>query len=276
VQSLELAHGVALFDRSGRRPVLTGQGQVLVAQARRILGQVESLERIANAMSAGLEPRLVIAIDPFVPTLMIINLLRDLRSEFPDIAVTLHTEGIGAAERRVIAGTAAIGICALVPLAAMHVEASEVGTIAMVPVAARDHPLALLGGPLGRDQLAQHVQLVLTDPAGDSGPSFNVVSPAPWRFADMGRRLDFLLGGIGWGFMPLQLVKAHLAAGDLVMLPVDPDSHLLSELNLFVIQNRKRVPGLAAQWLLERIKALEWGDSAVPAAKAKPAPARSS
>lgn len=258
VQNLEAANGVKLFDRSSRHPVLTEEGRVLVAQARRVLSQVDTYERMAGSMAAGVEPQLTIAIDPFVPTPSVIGLLADLKDEFPDIAVTLFTEGIGAAERRVLSGSATLGICALNPLAPVVVQAFQFGQIAMVPVASRNHPLGAIDGPIGADMLAEHVQLVLTDPLESTGPNFNVLSPTVWRFVDIGRRLDFLLGGFGWGFMPWYLVWQHLSSGRLTQLRLSEANGLRGGIDLFAVHHRGRTPGRASQWILDRMKEPDW------------------
>ena len=39
-----------------------------------------------------------------------------------------------------------------------------------------------------------------------------------WLLADLGAKHDFLLGGLGWGLMPIDLVADDLAAGRLVKL----------------------------------------------------------
>lgn len=254
IQNLEQAKGLVLFDRSARTPVLTEQGRVLVAHARRVLGQIEALDRVAGAMSAGVEADLTIAIDPFVPTPMILKLLSELKNEFPDIAVTLYTEGIGAAERRVQAGSARVGVCTLNPFVPNQVRAFRIDTITMVPVVAADHALAGLTGPLSADVLSEHVQLVLTDPNEWIGPNFNVVSPTVWRFVDIGRRLDFLLAGLGWSFMPEYLVKEHLATGRLIRMDVRDANLVLDSIGLFAIHSRDQMPGPAARWLLSRLQ----------------------
>jgi len=115
IQGLEEIQGVQLFDRSSRTPQFTDAGRVLVAQARQVLRQAEVFERTAQSISAGLEPELSIAVDSFVPTQPLIRSLAGLQAQHPDLTVTLFTEGLGAAERRVRNGSAILGLCALLP-----------------------------------------------------------------------------------------------------------------------------------------------------------------
>ena len=107
-----------------------------------------------------------------------------------------------------------------------------------------------------REVLAEHVQLVLTDPENQGGPSYSVVSPRVWRFVDLGRRLDFLLAGFGWATMPLHLVEGHLARGDLKQLPLEDPAILPGSIPIFAVHQRNRALGTAARSLLHDLQQL--------------------
>lgn len=258
VQALEEAQGVQLFDRSTRTPRMTAAGQALVEQARQVLRQAAVFERTAKAMAAGLEPALALAIDSFVPTEPVIRGLAGLRELYPDLAVTLFTEGIGAAERRVRDGSATLGLCALLPTAVQDLQAAVLTHVSLVPVAAPGHPLANERRTLTRDVLAEHIQLILTDPLQRPGPSFSVVSPRVWRFVDITRRLEFLLAGFGWGTMPKHLVQPHLDAGRLVALDVQDPGVLPGSIGLYAVHDHRRPLGVGARWLLEELQRQSW------------------
>ncbi|TNF51966.1 MAG: LysR family transcriptional regulator, partial [Burkholderiales bacterium] len=254
IQGLEEAQGVQLFDRSSRTPRLTEAGRALVVQARQVLRQADAFERTAKAISAGLEPGLALALDSFVPTAPIIRGLAGLQAQYPELAVTLFTEGLGAAERRVREGSATLGLCALMPAMVQDLQATPLTEVDMVPVVAPSHPLAAETRPITRDLLTQHVQLILTDPQQRPGPSFAVVSPRVWRFVDIARRLEFLLAGFGWGTMPRHLVEEHLGAGRLVRLPIEDPAVLPGAVRLFAIHHPQRPLGVGARWLLAEIQ----------------------
>lgn len=254
IQGLEEAQGVRLFDRSSRTPRLTDAGRALVVQARQVLRQADAFERTAKAIAAGLEPALALALDSFVPTSPVIRGLAGLQAQYPELAVTLFTEGLGAAERRVREGSATLGLCALMPGVAQDLQTARWTEVDMVPVVAPAHPLAAETRAITRDLLAEHVQLILTDPQQRPGPSFAVVSPRVWRFVDIARRLEFLLAGFGWGTMPRHLVEAHIAAGRLVPLPIDDPAVLPGALRLYAIHHPQRPLGVGARWLLDELQ----------------------
>ena len=254
VQTLENMQRVQLFDRSSRTPALTEAGRALAKQARQVLRQAELFERTASAIAGGLEPELTFAVDNMVPSGPVIRTLADLQQRFPDLAVTLFTEGLGGAERRVRSGTAALGLCIMLPNQAQDLQAYPITFIELVPVVAPSHPLASESRRLEREVLAEHVQLVLTDPENQAGPSYSVVSPRVWRFVDLGRRLDFLLAGFGWATMPSHLVKEHLADGRLRRLPIDDPAILPGAIPVYAVHQRNRPLGTAARSLLEQLQ----------------------
>ena len=193
-----------------------------------------------------------------MPTPPVIRSLAGLQAQYPNLAVTLFTEGMGAAERRVRDGSATLGLCALLPSMAQELQAMALTQVTMVPVVAPAHPLARETRAITRDILGEHVQLILTDPQQKPGPSFSVVSTRVWRFVDIARRLEFLLAGFGWGTMPRHLVQPHLDAGRLVRLTIEDPAVLPGSIWLFAIHDRKRPLGIGARWLLADLQRQDW------------------
>jgi DNA-binding transcriptional LysR family regulator len=251
IATLEGVQGVALFDRSGFRPVLTEAGSVLVAQARTVLDAAARFEAIAAGTRSGIEPELAIAIDPLAPTEAFIDSLHALRTKFSCLSVSFSTEGLGGAERRLRRGDAALALGIFLPVVPEDVIALPLLGVDLIPVVAFTHPLAQLGRPATRSDLGDHVQLVLSDPSAPDGPSYGVVGSRIWRFVDLGRRLDFLLAGMGWCRMPEQLVRSHLASGRLIPLSIEDDlAGARGPLTIYAAHLRDRPLGRAGSWLL--------------------------
>jgi len=137
-----------------------------------------------------------------VPTAPLIESLSALSRTFPHLPVSFSTEGLGGSLRRLRNDPAAIGICLLLPSVPDDIAAYALLRVGMQAVVAPGHPLAALGRPATQADLEPHVQLVLSDPVHPGGANFGLASGKLWRFADLGRRLDFLLGGFGWCRMP--------------------------------------------------------------------------
>ena len=255
VKTLEEIQQVEIFDRTHQRPTLTPIGQVLVDQARMILASADRFEAIAAGTRSGLEPSLTLAIDPLVPTTPLINSLRALRHTFPDLPVSFSTEGVGGAERRLRANSAALAFCLLLPSVPDDLMAYPLVDLKLVPVAAADHPLARMGRKLERADFETHVQLVLSDTLGTEGPSYGVIGHRVWRFVDLGRRLDFLLAGFGWCKMPPFIIDPYLADGRLVKLSIaDQSISPTGTLPIYAAHVRGRPLGRGGSWLLDDLQ----------------------
>ncbi len=255
VQTLEDIQGIQLFDRSGHKPQLTPQGRNLLEHVRLVLISAGRFEAVAASARAGLKPELAVAIDPLVPTPPLIASLRDLKATFPDLPVRFWTEGVGGAERRLKEGSAALGVCLLLPAVPPELTAYPLMDLELVPVVAPDHPLASLGRPSGRADLEPYVQLVLSDPLGPVGSDYGVVGSRVWRFIDLGRRLDFLLAGFGWCKMPRHVMTPMLDDGRLVAFTnLDESVMPSSRLMIYAAHARDRPLGKAGAWLLEALR----------------------
>lgn len=254
IGTLEDVQGVLLFDRIGHRPSLTETGRVLVEQARLVLASAARFEGVAAGTRSGLEPELVIAIDPLVPTAPLIESLSALSRTFPNLPVSFSTEGLGGSLRRLRSDAAAIGICLLLPAIPDDIAAYPLLRVGMQAVVASAHPLASLGRPATQTDLEPYVQLVLSDPVNPGSENFGLASVKLWRFVDLGRRLDFLLGGFGWCRMPDHLVSRLIAIGSLVAIHIEHDPTPREGLTIYAAHQRSRTLGPAGRWLLDDLR----------------------
>src|SRR5471032_939674 len=163
VSSLEGQIGVPLFDRSGRYPVLTPQGAVLLADARSISSGLDSMKARAKGIAAGLEPELSVVVDVLFPIAAITEAAKEFRVAFPATPLRLYVEALGAAYQPVLDGVASLGVVGSLPIQPVSFTAERLTGVAMVMVAAREHPLGKRKGIISKTELAKHVQLVLTD-----------------------------------------------------------------------------------------------------------------
>lgn len=164
VQTLEGVHAVKLFDRSGRTPRFTEVGRKLAAQARQVLRQADVFERAAQSMADEQEPELALALDDFVPIAPLTHSLAGLQARYPDMTVSLFTEGLGSAQRRVVDGSASVGLGFLRADVSQDLHLTLLSHVRLVPVVSCAHPLVSEAKPLGRDILGEHFQLLVVDP----------------------------------------------------------------------------------------------------------------
>lgn len=244
--------GLILFDRSRRRPVLTEAGTAMLAEARKLTAGADELRARARGMLQGLEAEVGLAVDVMVPSAHLVRLLSSFQEAFPTVGLRLFTESLGSVARLVLDGTCVIGVTGPRMFETDSLVTRPLGAVTMVPVAAPKHPLARHAGPVPRDQIKRHVQLVLTDRSElTKGHDFAVLSPQTWRLADLGAKHALLLEGLGWGNMPEHTVSADIASGRLAHLTIaDLPDH---SYGFSAIHRSDAPPGPAGQWLLERL-----------------------
>jgi hypothetical protein len=100
----------------------------------------------------------------------------------------------------VLEGQAAFGISGPLELANDLLTRGPAGSVKLLAVAAPDHPLALIQGPISAAMARDHIQLVLTDRSTfTQGRDFGVLSVKSWRLADLGAKACIAAGGAGLG-----------------------------------------------------------------------------
>lgn len=263
ITNLEAQLGVTLFEREGtRRPKLTEAGHAVLAEARAVAGGIDGLKAKVKGLLDGLEAEVNLAVDVMLPARRLGEVLRAFAARYPTVTLRLHVEALGAVAALVLEGRAVVGLSGPLASGIDGLNSTAAGSVAMVPVAAPDHPLARherIPPGAGRD----HVQLVLTDRSPlTEGRDFAVLSPRTWRLADLGAKHQLLREGIGWGNMPLPLIEPDLVAGTLkrLVMPDDPGGMY----RFCGIWRRDRPPGPAASWLLEHMVELGSGDVDLP------------
>jgi DNA-binding transcriptional LysR family regulator len=255
VSNLEAQIGVVLFDRSERYPKLTPAGVLLVADARSVLANVDLLKARAKGIAGGLESELSAVVDVLFPIEAIAESAKEFRDRFPRTPLRLYVEGLGGAYQPVLDGRCSLGVVGSLPIAPDSMTLERLQGVAMIMVAAREHPLAKVKGIVPKTELAKHAQLVLTDRSElTMGREFGVISPLTWRLGDLFAKHAFLLKGLGWGGMPVHAVKQDLRERRLVKLSIEdlPDEALI--LAMSAVYLTAKPPGPAGRWLIERLK----------------------
>mgnify|MGYP001243229308 CR=1 FL=1 len=256
IRGLEHQLGVELFDRSGRYPQLTHAGRMLLAGAREVVARVDALKSQAKGMASGLEPELSVVIDVFFPISVIAESARDFREQFPTVPLRLFVEALGGTVQPILDRRANVGIVGTLPVMPAGISTEPLGTVDFEVVAAANHPLASIKGPIPRRELGKHIQLVLTDRTDLSqGREFGVISPQTWRLADLFAKHTFLVNGLGWGGMPAHAVNADIEEGRLVSLQIEDIPPSEMKLPMSIAYRADDPPGPAGRWLIQRLGA---------------------
>ncbi|MGY4458497.1 DNA-binding transcriptional LysR family regulator [Bradyrhizobium sp. LB13.1] len=254
IANLEFQLGVLLFDRElTRKPQLTKAGRAVLSEARTVSNGINGLRAKVSGLLQGLETEVHLVLDVMLPSSRVVDALKAFRAEFPTVSLRLYVEALGAVTQMVVDRTAMIGICGPLDAEVPGLERLGVGNVELIPVAAPDHPLALVGRNVpgaGRE----HIQLVLTNRAAlTQGQDLGVIGTETWRLADLGSKHTLLKEGIGWGYMPEPMVREDLEKRLLVRLDM-PECNSAS-IRLYAIYQTDTPPGPAASWLIGRVAA---------------------
>ncbi|EJL94349.1 transcriptional regulator [Herbaspirillum sp. CF444] len=275
ISNLENQIGVALFDRSGRYPKLTAAGVVLLADARNVVSNVDLLKARAKGISAGLEPELSVVVDVMYPIDAVTQVAKEFKEHYPGVALRIYVEALGGAMQPVLDGRCSVGIVGSLPHIPPTMAHERLAAITFLMVCAGDYPLASQQGVIPKDVLARHTQIVLTDRSDLSkGREFGVMSPLTWRLGDLFAKHHFLLNGLGWGGMPLHIVRSDIENGSLSVLRIEdlPPEGLI--LPMSAIWQMSSPPGPAGRWFIDRLKQIPSPTNTIPAGKVRSGPKR--
>ncbi len=219
IANLEAELGLALFTRTGHRPVLTAEGQSLLVSIREILLRADALRARARGLSQGVELELSLTIDVMFPLPLIGRALAELRADYPAVSIRLAVEPLGGPIAALLERRSALAITCGEDFRDPRIAVEALTAIEMIAVVAKTHPLAKAGSPLGRSELAEHLQIVQSDPTPLSGRrEFGVLSPQTCRVTGQDTKHAMILAGLGWGRLPYWLIARDLAEGRLARL----------------------------------------------------------
>lgn len=255
IAGLEAQLRVALFDRSGRYPLLTEQGRQILIDARSIAVGIDQLKARAKGMAGGVEPELSIVVDVMFPMAVLTRCAAAVREAFPTTPLRIHVEVLGGVAQEVLDRSCGLGVMGSLAVETPELVSERLIGVRMVMVAAAGHPLAHYAGPVPTAELARHTQLVLTDRSDLSKDrQFGVFSPHVWRLADLGAKHEFLLAGLGWGGMPLHRVERDLAEGTLIRIEPEDQPPEGVVVPIAATYRADSPPGPAGRWLIDQLR----------------------
>ncbi|WP_206996300.1 LysR family transcriptional regulator [Trinickia mobilis] len=252
--NLEAQLEVKLFDRAARYPQLTDAGRSLLLDARSVADSIDGFKARARAMRDGLEPELSVAMDVMYPMDSLTSAAAQSKKDYPHTPLRLYVEALGGVMKLVADRTCNIGVIGTLPIVTDELQVEPLRELDLVTVVSPSHPLANRRGVVSAAVIKKHVQLVLSDrTALSEGRDFGVLSPLTWRLADLGAKHAFLKAGLGWGHMPLHMVKADLESGALVKIRTEglPGD---AQMAMKVVYRKDAPPGPAARAFIAQLR----------------------
>jgi len=298
VRQLEDALDVLLFDRRSRQATLTAAGRELLDEGRHLLEQMDAVASRVKRIATGWETQLGIAVDDVISRSTMLDLCSafyaecavharaarsagsaasakpaagtstaapalSLASSAPPTRLRLRTEVMTGTWEAIATGQAdlaiGVGLGREVP---SGVAIKELGNVPFCFAVAPHHPLAPAKEPLSDAEIVRHRAVAVADSARGLAPLTLNLLPGQdvLTVSDMVAKIDALARGVGCGFVPAAMAREAIAAGRLIVKPVQraqTTARLGYAWRLPVRREgaaRKAEPGLALRWWLERLE----------------------
>jgi DNA-binding transcriptional LysR family regulator len=222
IKALERELGVPLFDRLGRRVVLTDAGRILLRYAERLL---DLSEEAREAVAGDGEPAgtLVVGATPSLSAYRLPRLLRRFGSEFPRVRLTFRPTPHVELEGRVADGSLDVAFLLERPVRSASLRAEVLAEEPLVVLAPPDHPLVGSSRVVPADLAGE--QVMLTEPGCSYRLMFEreleeagVEPSAALEFDGVEAVKQCVVAGMGFAMLPEVTVEAELERGELAAL----------------------------------------------------------
>src|SRR5690242_17988341 len=105
IANLQEALGVKLLEIQGRRAVLTAHGDTLLKRARTVLRELDTVERLAQVLKRGWEPRLRLVVDAAYPRPRLLAIVAEAHARMGDVQLQLEDAVLSGAEEAITENT---------------------------------------------------------------------------------------------------------------------------------------------------------------------------
>ena len=218
VQKLEEQLEVTLFIRQGRRNVLTPAAKHLLTQGRLLLDAADKLSEQTKTIANGWEPKLRIAIDSIVDSLLVFKVLAQFIGEHPTIEIDVSEEVLNGSWEALIDDRIDIVIGGAPPVPTQYgISAREWHNVDNIFVVNSAHPLAKINQPLSEKDLETHQTIVTHDSAINAvRRNLGVFEDSRHFFVPtIDYKINAIKAGIGAGYIPRSRILDELASGEL-------------------------------------------------------------
>jgi DNA-binding transcriptional LysR family regulator len=231
VQKIEQLLELSLFEKQGRRAVLTAAGEMLYRRARTLLERAEALERGAAELGADWDPELRLAVDIVFPTWLLLHSLERFGAERPRTRVQLFETVLGGTDEALHERAVDLAVGTYVP---QGFSGDPLLRVRFVAAAHPDHPLHALGRSLTLDDLREHRHLLVRDTAVQRTRESGGWRGAEqrWTMSHKATQIAAACLGLGFAWFPEDAIRRELESGSLAPLPMREGAERFGELYL--------------------------------------------
>lgn len=226
VQKLEEQLGITLFQRQGRRSVLTPAGRLILLEGREILQTTTRLANKAKEVATGWEPRISIAIESLQPYPAFFSVLGEFLKIHPTIEIDVCESVLNGGWEALEQGQVDLIVGSPGPVPVQKgFRAIPMVRADLVPVVSWHHELASMAANPDALQLRlPDVRRVITHDTSvvDITRSAGLSSDGKHFYVqNIDQKVEAIMAGIGIGHLPRQRIQSQLDRDELVELALN-------------------------------------------------------
>lgn len=252
ISNLELDLNLQLFERHGREPTPTLAAEQLYHQALQLLVEMQAWQQHAHALSQGLEAELNIVVVSELQYSSWPTYIAQVAKAFPSLKINILNSPQEDALRLLKTGRAQLAFMFEREHLNSDEQFIEVEQQSLVAVAAKQHVLAQRSAITLRD-LQQHRQIVVASRERDLVPELSFSTQA-WHSDHHDSACRLILQGLGWGVLPLQMLKENPYLAEQLQVLAIRDFTPQFTYFMDLVWRRDHALGQAAQFLIQYLQ----------------------
>jgi len=225
VQKLEEQLNVTIFQRQGRRSVLTPAGKHLLVEGRKVLYAINSLSEQTQTIANGWEPKIRIACDSIIDIKPVFTGIQHFLTEHQNIEIDVQEEVMSGTWESLIEDRVDLVIGAPSPVPNQKgIRAIKTGELDSVLVVSKSHELSQRSSSVKKSILSSDLKkyrsVVVHDSAQREIPwSVNMIEGSQHFFvSSIAQKVEAIIAGIGIGYLPKNLIQHHIELGQLIII----------------------------------------------------------
>ncbi len=246
IKNIENNLKIKVFDRDGQQTKLTDAGQIIYNKAL-VLNKInKEIQAFSNSIAGGVETKIKLVVSAVTPNNLLMEIFKEFNAQFPKTQLELIFKTFEEPLELLLAGEADIVITAG-NQQSPELERAKWNQIEFIPVTTPYHEAA--NPDLSEEELYNLTHLVVggRSTLAKKAPATIVENANVWNVTDFLIKKELLANGLGWGYMPRDLINRELREGILIQVP--SKEKLLKQLDL--VRKKSDYHGQASNKLWE-------------------------
>ena len=244
ISDLEIDLNLSLFDRSGYKPILTNEGAVLLFHAKNMIASETTLLSHAHHLSSGIEDRVVLAIDDWLKTKKMRQLIVDFQLTFPTVELVVRQLMTQDIVYLIEKNEVDVGLATGRWFFDKSIRFQTIDYIETCLICSKGNPLTKT--PVGHADLFGFKQVSRSSIYNLEHKYIDLPDIERVNVSDMESVITLVENDIGWAVIPKTVALENQDRIDIIESEVSEKGHLL---RIELITPELKANGVATQWL---------------------------